>query len=64
MGQKEEVGFMIGGHGMHTIGTNQYGFAYIDSTTRGRLKIYYFEERNTKEDHYEDILNCAKSHGG
>jgi len=64
MGEKEEVGFLIGGHGMRTEGGDQYGFAYVDSTTRGRLKIYYFEEQNETEDRYEDILNCVNLYGG
>lgn len=57
-GVKEEVGFMIGGHGMD--GCGQYGFNYVDSTG-GTLKIYYFEERTETTDSYQEILDCVKA---
>jgi len=28
-----------------------------------KLSIYYFEERNSDEDSYEEILDCVKNNG-
>jgi hypothetical protein len=60
-GHKEEVGFMIGGHGMS--GCGQYGFGYVDSTG-GKLRVWYFEERNASEDKYPLLRSCLQQHGG
>ena len=46
---------MIGGSGMS--GCTQFGFEYI-KTEPGKLKIYYFELANSKEDNYENVLKC------
>jgi len=56
----EEVGFMIGGHGM--AGCSQYGFTLIDSTN-GSLSVRYFEERSPAADNFAEILGCVQTHG-
>ena len=56
----DEVGFMIGGHGMS--GCSQYGFALVDSTG-GRMRILYFEERSPSSDTFETILTCVREAG-
>ena len=60
-GQQEEVGFMIGGHGMR--GCSQYGFGYLDSTG-GKLRIWYFEERTVEKDNYPAIVECLQASEG
>jgi len=59
-GAAEEVGFMIGGHGMS--GCSQYGFAVVDSTG-GRLRLLYYEERSAGADAFEQILACVAASG-
>lgn len=61
-GEKESVGFMIGGHGMS--GAGQYGFAYVKNSGDGEDEVWYFEEFNTQgDDNYEAILECVKTKG-
>mmetsp|Transcript_23459 Transcript_23459/g.48741 ORF Transcript_23459/g.48741 Transcript_23459/m.48741 type:complete len:516 (-) Transcript_23459:47-1594(-) len=61
-GEKEEVGFMIGGHGMS--GCTQFGFAYVKSAGKGeKVEVYYFEEWDGSTDKYEDIKACIEQNG-
>ena len=61
-GDKEEVGFMIGGHGMS--GCTQFGFAYVKSGGKGEdVEVHYFEEWDGTNDKYEEIKACVVENG-
>jgi hypothetical protein len=58
-------GFMIGAHGMSSLGCTQYGFLFVDSKTdETKIRVWYFEEQNSEKDNYEQILECVKGDGG
>ncbi|CAK9000008.1 Hypothetical protein SCF082_LOCUS6309, partial [Durusdinium trenchii] len=75
MGVSEPVGFLVGAHGLSTLGEkaerhchpldSQFGFLYIETTEDEHLRIHYFEEANTLEPSalYDKLLKCVRSNG-